>query len=160
MAEHLNTVHLTLGFSLVVCQLIHCLNIDRKLRLFHPSVLYGWVQLMRKFHIETYNGAYHHNWTCAGQILRVCGCAGLLPGVIGTFAEKEHMCSAKLPCIKCYLNTKITSNYQHFSNCPVCSYSTPANHWHFQQIREKYMRFTGKCVLSIYYSWYDALICF
>lgn len=39
-AEHLSTVHLTL------CQLLHCLNIDRKWRLFHPSVLYGRVQLI------------------------------------------------------------------------------------------------------------------
>lgn len=39
-AEHLSTVHLTL------CQLLHCLNIDRKWRLFHPSVLYGQVQLI------------------------------------------------------------------------------------------------------------------
>lgn len=40
---------------------------------------------MMKFHIEAYNGAraYHHNWSCSGANSgSVCGCAGLLPGII------------------------------------------------------------------------------
>lgn len=118
MAEHLNTVHLTQEFSAVTCQLIHYLNIDRKWRFLHPGVLYGRVQPIWNdeisYQLIMVTVPIIIIGLAQGQIVRVCGCIGLLPGVIvcgfcwkGKGKASLHKHS--------YLKVKITSDNQHFS---------------------------------------------